>query len=61
LEKVALPLCGGGVFIYAMTLFTLHYTQPAMKIISVAMALSMVLHFAARYARIRKTAYDPEK
>lgn len=61
LEKVAIPLCMGGVAVYAYTLSTLVYTQPAMKDIAVAMALMMLLHFAARYARIRKTAYDPEK
>lgn len=61
LEKVAIPLSIGGVGIYALTLSTLSYTQPAMKTIHIAMALMMVLHFAARYARIRKSAYDPEK
>lgn len=58
MEKVSIMLSGGGFAVYWFVIADLNSDYMTEQLMMVTM---LILFFAARYARIRKSAYDPEK
>lgn len=60
-ERPAVILCFGAAVIYAVTVLGLNAATPGNRLVQVFMVAIVALHFAARWFRIRRYAYDPEK
>jgi hypothetical protein len=61
LERSAVLACAGAALIYGVNIFALHLTESGNRLVQLFMILIVALHFATRWFRIRRYAYDPER
>lgn len=60
-ERAAAIACFGAAAIYGVNIYSLHSTESGNRLPQLFMVLIAVLHFAARWFRIRRDAFDPER
>lgn len=61
IEKPALILCGLALFLYAGFIISLQITETGNRLSQFFFVTIVLFHFIARYMRIHRYAYDPEK
>ncbi len=61
IEKPALVLCGTALALYAGIITTLQITSEVNRLTQLCFVLIALLHFIARYARIKPYSYEPGK
>lgn len=60
-ERAATIACFGAATIYGFNIFTLNSIESGNRLPQLFMILIAVLHFAARWFRIRRYSFDPER
>ncbi|MGL3804730.1 hypothetical protein ACSYDW_01395 [Paeniglutamicibacter sp. R2-26] len=60
-ERAATIACFGAASIYGVNLFSLDIAQSGNRLTQLLMVAIAALHFAARWFRIRRYSFDPER
>ena len=61
IEKPAIILCGTALALYAGIILTLQLTSDGNRLTQFCFVTIALMHFVARYARIRPYSYEPGK
>ncbi|AIX99759.1 hypothetical protein ART_0161 [Arthrobacter sp. PAMC 25486] len=61
LERSAVIACIGASLIYGVNILALHLSESGNRLVQFFMIVIVALHFGARWFRIRRYAYDPER